>query len=100
MINDFGGIKEITRKVNTGIELNWNEDFGSPSEWQLYGEYVTSTKIFSKAVPAGFSNLGISRSLLDLDDFPSYQDCHKHVTRLRQLIPELGSLSMHAYKDN
>jgi hypothetical protein len=99
MINDFGGIKEISHTVNTGIELNWNENFGSPSEWQLYGEYVTSTKTFCKSIPAGFSNLGISRSLIDLDDFPSYQDCYKHITKLREIIPELGSLSLHAYKD-
>ena len=100
MIHDLGGIKEITGAVNTGIELNWNENFGSPSEWQLYGEYATSKKTLFKSIPAGFSNLGISRNLIDLDEFPSYQDCFKHVTRLRELIPELGSLSMHAYKDN
>jgi hypothetical protein len=100
IIDDFGGIKKIASAVNTGIELNWNENFGSPSEWQLYGEYVSSTKTFCKSIPAGFSNLGISRRLIDLDDFPSYQDCYKHVTLLRELIPELGSLSMHAYKDD
>jgi hypothetical protein len=100
LVEKFGGIEKIASAINTGIELNWNKDFGSPSEWQLYGEYIFLGKTGFYSTPAGFSNLGISRSLVSLDHEPSFLDCLNHVEKLRGLIPALGSLSMHAYKDS
>jgi hypothetical protein len=100
LVEKFGGIEKIANAINTGIELNWNKDFGSPSEWQLYGEYITLGKTGFYSTPAGFSNLGISRSLVALDYEPSFLDCFYHVEKLGSLIPVLGSLSMHAYKDS
>ena len=99
LVANCGGIEKLVQAIDAGIAKGWNLEFGFPSEWQLYGEYIFSQEANSQAIPAGFVNLGISRNVLSLLDAPTYADCELLINRLRMVVPKLGSLSLHAYKE-
>ena len=100
MVHGSGGMEELAMAIDKGIAKGWNKQFGFPSEWQLYGEYISSQLNNLCAIPVGFVNLGISRNVLSLLDSPSFGDCRTLVYRLRKAVPKLGSLSLHAYKNH
>jgi hypothetical protein len=99
LVENYSGMEKLAIAIDKGIAKGWNKEFGFPSEWQLYGEYIFSQTSTPQAIPAGFVNLGISRNILSLLDFPRHSDCRFTVDRLKRAVPKLGSLSLHAYKD-
>jgi hypothetical protein len=99
LVENYGGMEKLAEAIDKGIAKGWNKEFGFPSEWQLYGEYIFSQTRTPQAIPVGFVNLGISRNILSLLDFPNHSDCKFMVDRLKRAVPKLGSLSLHGYKD-
>ena len=98
LVKEVGGMTALAESIDFGVKVGWNATSGFPSEWQLYGEYIFTRTPKIEAIPSSFINLGISRSIIPLVSKPSFVQCNSLVLELRELLPILGSLSLHGYK--
>ena len=95
-----GGALNLANHINIGIKNGWRDTHSFPSEWQLYGDYLTSRnsgESITFAI-AGFANLGCTRKILGSFSNSSISECKELIARIRSAVPELGSLSLHDYK--
>jgi len=94
----IGGVEKLANEINIGIEKGWTLQPEFPSEWQIYGDSLSMGNSAIRPIPASFSNIGISRKILGLNNETSQVDCITVLNRIKSAAPSLGSISFHDYK--
>ncbi len=94
-----GGILALSQIMQTVFANtdNWHIEY--PSEWQFLGDFTSEHRDY-ELVPARFANLAISRNSLRLNIgiVSSATDVKSELDKIAELVPEIYSISLHAYK--
>jgi hypothetical protein len=101
LLEECGGAQNLANRINAGIKNGWRNTHSFPSEWQLYGDYLSSRnsdESITFAI-AGFANLGCARKILGPFNDSSISECRELIAKIRSAAPELGSISLHDYKN-
>lgn len=98
MFGMVGGVQKLAHEINNGVRGGWTLPSEFPSEWQIYGDSLSTTKSAIQPVPASFSNIGMSRTILGINGRVSQTDCMNVLNRIKIAAPLLGSISFHDYK--
>jgi hypothetical protein len=93
-----GGVQKLANEINNGVERGWTSQGEFPSEWQIYGDSLSTTKSAVQPIPASFSNIGMNRTILGIKGGVSQADCMSVLNQLKMAAPPLGSISFHDYK--
>lgn len=99
LISEKNGLIDFVRLFNEAAidyYLHSGEEF--PSEWQLFGDFLINRHQRRVAL-CSFKNLGISRRKVFFFSKDSEENAAAELARLKQVVPNLASLSFHGYKD-
>lgn len=102
LLIEVGGIDQLVHRFErTYNEFNLHANHAYPSEWQLYGDWV-STRYVKKVRYCNFSNVGMPREVFISSNVNPLEDLSS-LDRLREKLTSikgLGSISLHAYKSS
>lgn len=99
LISEKNDLLDFVRDFNksaTDYYLYSGQEF--PSEWQLFGDFLINRHPGSVAL-SSFKNLGLSRKKVSFFSGNSDRNAGAELARIKQVVPNLASLSFHDYKE-